>query len=174
MPRKPLTQIAEEQVSFALAASWVSITVAERGYRYDCFACGSGGAFKAYADHAWCHSCRTYFSAVSLLARKWDLEPEDAARAALERIGYVPLDYAGEWKHAQRSPDLDLPALGDALRTWCAASIPGWAARSTEPRPARALALCLGLLPEVRTEEDCATWLARCKQVMGRALGGIT
>jgi hypothetical protein len=178
--RKSLVQIANEQVRFALASSWVRMTVSERGYRHDCPACGSAGAFKAYLDHAWCHSCRTYFTPVTLLAAVgWpsssgELEDEEVAGLALAEIGYVPLDWAGEWEYARRAPDLDTPALAEALRTWCAANIPDWRQRQLDPGPARMLARCLGLLPLVETPEDCERWLDKCKQVMGCALGGIT
>ena len=103
-----------------------------------------------------------------------ELDDEDVARLALARIGFVPLDWAAEWDRAERPPELDVPALGDALRTWCAAEIPDWGRRQLDPGPARLLSRCLGLLPLVRTPEDCEAWLAKCKQVMGRALGGIT
>lgn len=178
--RTPLVQIANEQISFARAASWVGMTTADRGYRYDCprLDCGSGGAFKAYPDHAWCHSCRTYFTPVLLLTLLWkpakDMEAEDVARLALAEVGYVPLDWAGEWKHAQRQPDPEREHLGDALRTWCAANIPDWTWRQLDYGPAHLLARCLGLLPRVHTDEEAERWLAGCKQVMKRALGEIT
>lgn len=179
-PRKPLVQVAEEHVPFATAASWVGMSVSDRGFRYDCPAadCGSGGAFKAYPDHGWCHSCRTYFTAVKLLAALWrparDMEPEDVARLALTEIGYAALDYAGEWEAAQQAPDPEREYLGDALRIWCRSNIPDWASRQLDYRPAYALALCLGLLPRVHTDEEAERWLARCKQVLARSLGGIT
>lgn len=179
MTRQPLAPVADEQVPFSLASSWVRMSVSSRGYRHDCPSCGSGGAYKAFPDHGWCFSCQTYFTPVRLLsAVGWpdgeELEAEDVARLALEKIRYVPLDWAAQWDRADRPPELDIPALGDALRTWCAASIPDWQRRQLDPGPARLLARCLGLLPLVRTPEDCEAWLDKCKQVIGRALGGIT
>lgn len=184
MPAKPLTLIADTQVGFTRASSWCRMTVSDRGYRHDCPSCGSAGAYKAFPDHGWCFSCQTYFTPVKLLAAvsalAWsgqdlgELEDEDVARLALAKIGYVPLDWAGQWEQVRRDPDLDLPALGEALKTWCAASIPDWQRVQLDQRPARLLAVCLGLLPLVNTPEDCEAWLAKCKQVMGRALGGIT
>ena len=173
-----LVPIANAQVRFGLAAAWCGMSVSGRGFRDECPTCGSDG-YKGYPDHGWCFSCRTYFTPVRLLAAVpapvWsgqaidgELEHEDVARLALARIGYVTLDWAGAWD-APRKPDLDIPALGEALRTWCAAQ-PGWGPRLLDERPARALSLCLGLLDRVKTEQGCETWLARSKQVMTRVL----
>jgi len=172
--RKSLARIANEQVRFGLAASWAGLHVSERGSRADCPECGSEQAFRGYTDHGFCHSCRTRFSAVRLLSVVWQMEPEDAARRALDEIGFVPVDWAGAWQHAQRDPDPDRPALARALRTWCAANIPGWEDLQYERRPAGVLAACLGKLPYVRTEADCAEWLDRCEQVMLRSVGKAT
>lgn len=174
-PRKPLARIANEQVPFAVAASWAGLKpVAERGTRDLCPACAHDASFRGYTDHGFCHHCRAYFSAVTLLAAVWDMDREDAARRALDEIGYVPLDWAGEWEHAQREPELDRPSAARALRTWCAANIPGWADRQLDEEPARALALCLGLLPRARTASDCEEWLERCTQVMAQRFGEVT
>jgi len=171
-PRKSLARIANEQVRFAVAARWAGlVAVSDRGSRDTCPRCAHEASFRGYTDHGFCHHCRTRFSAVRLLATVWEMEPEDAARTALERIGYVPLDYAGAWAHAQRDPDPDRPSLARALRTWCTGSIPGWAELQYEKRPAALLAHCLGLLPLVRTSADCEEWMSRCQQVMWKALG---
>jgi hypothetical protein len=171
MAQRSLVLVADEEIPFPAAAGWAGLTTAERGWRHDCPRCGSSGAFRAYRDHAWCHSCRTYFTVTRLLAAAWppaaDMEPEDVARLALEKHGYVPLDYAHLWEHAQREPGLALDQLGEALRTWCAASIPDWGNRALDAEAAHLLARCLGLLPRCRTSADCEQWLARCKQVMG-------
>src|SRR5438046_5537016 len=107
-PRTSLARIANEQVPFAQAASWAGLrTVSERGTRDTCPKCTHEASFRGYPDHGFCHSCRTYFSAVSLLATVWEMTAQDAARKALDQIGYVPLDYAGQWEHARREPDPD-------------------------------------------------------------------
>jgi len=174
-PRTSLARIANEQVPFAQAASWAGLrTVSERGTRDTCPKCTHEASFRGYPDHGFCHSCRTYFSAVSLLATVWEMTAQDAARKALDQIGYVPLDYAGQWEHARREPDPDRPALARALRTWCAANIEDWERRQLDPYPANVLARCLGLLPRVRTAQDCDEWMRRCTQVMVRALGEVT
>lgn len=174
-PREPLTRIANREVRFTWAARVAGLNpVSDRGSRDTCPQCGSLGALRAYLDHGFCHHCRKYFSTVTLLAVFWQMEPEDAARRALDETGYVPIDYAGQWEHAQREPDPDRPALARALRTWCAANIPDWEARALDPGPARLLARCLGLLPRVRTAADCEEWMSRCQQVMARALGEVT
>lgn len=174
-PRKPLARIANEQVPFARAASWAGLRgVSDRGTRDTCPKCGHEASFRGYPDHGFCHQCRTYFSAVTLLAAVWEMTSFDAARKALDQIGYVPLDYAGQWVHAQREPELDRPALARALRTWCAANIDGWEHRQLDAYPAQVLARCLGLLPKVRTVQDCDEWLSRCTQVMARTLREVT
>jgi hypothetical protein len=175
LPRTPLARIANEQVPFSQAASWAGLRgVSDRGTRDTCPKCGHEASFRGYLDHGFCHQCRTYFSTVTLLAVKWEMTNFDAARRALDQIGYVPLDYAGEWEHAQREPELDTPALARALRTWCAANLPGWESKQLDPGPAHVLARCLGLLPRVKTEQDCDEWLRRCTQVMGRLFGKAT
>jgi hypothetical protein len=169
---QPLVRLANREVSFARASSWVGMSVRESGWRHDCPACGSSGAYKGYRDHGWCHSCRTYFTPVKLLAVTWpwvlgtdELDDEDIARRALAEIGYRPIGYGGRWAAVARPPDLDLPALGEALRIWCAAEIPGWDALQYDEHPRRALAACLGRLPRV-TAATCEAWLAQCKKIM--------
>jgi hypothetical protein len=117
-----------------------------------------------------CFSCRKYLSAVTLLARHWDMRNPDAAFLALDKIGYVPPGYEELWDEARRGPEPARESLGEALRIWCEANCPGWSARQFEPALAVPLSRCLGLLPSVRTEEECDEWLTRCKRVMGKAL----
>ena len=117
-----------------------------------------------------CFSERRYFSPVGLLAEVWDMEPEDAARQALDKIGYVPVSYARLWESAQREPEPAVADLADALRLWCASACPDWQARQYDEAVAGLLARCLGWLREVRTEDDCLLWLTKCKEAMGRVL----
>lgn len=174
MPPLKLTRVANEQVPFGLAARWAGLPVPrDRGTKADCIRCGSSDALRLYRDHGWCFSCRTRFSVVVLLAEAWDMGYEDAAMAALDKIGYVPMDWAARWEHAQREPELDRAQLGESLKVWCSASLPDWEHRQYEEVPARVLAVCLGLLPRVRTAQDCDDWRSRCKLAMQRVCGQI-
>jgi hypothetical protein len=166
-----LVDEANRHVSYAQASEWAGVAAPrDRGARDGCPKCGEE-AYKGYPDHGWCYACRTYFSAVSLLAVAWQLSWDDAAAQALEKIGWVPVSYAHLWEGSRREPEPDRAALESALKAWCAAACPDWRERQYDNAVAARLARCLGLLAEVRTEEDCATWLAGCQVAMGRVLG---
>jgi hypothetical protein len=169
---RPAAAVAQERVPFDTALRWVGIDVGtrSRGMKTACPLCGADGAFRVYPDHGWCFAEQKYLSTVGLLAAKWELSREDAALAALEKIGYVLADLAHLWAGAQRRPEPAREDLADALRVWCEARCPDWKARQFESGVAGALARCLGLLPRVRTEDDCELWLRSCKQVMSRVL----
>jgi hypothetical protein len=172
-PRRPtLTEIANDRISFHQALAWAGIHTGmrERGMKVDCPVCGGDNSLRVWPDHGWCFSCRKYLSAVTLLAQKWDMRNPDAAFLALDKIGYVPPGYEELWEEARRGPEPARETLGEALRIWCEANCPGWSARQFEPALAVPLSRCLGLLPSVRTEEECDEWLRRCKRVMGKAL----
>lgn len=169
---RPVTAVAEERVSFDLAMRWAGVDTGtrSRGMKTACPLCGEDGAFRVYPDHGYCFAEQKYLGVVSLLAGKWELSREDAAQRALEKIGYVPADLAHLWADAERRPEVARGDLGDALRVWCEAQCADWSARQYDRPVAGALARCLGLLPRVRTAEDCEQWLTVCKQVMGRVL----
>jgi hypothetical protein len=173
MPRKrSVVAVANEMISFAQAARWagVSSVSRERGMKAVCPSCGEADALYVYPDHGWCFGEQAYFSAVGLLARAWRMDREDAAVAALDRIGYVPASHAHLWERAEREPDPDRGLLDAALGTWCEAQCGDWAVRQYDPVVARQRARCLGLLHKVRTADDCDLWLESCKTVMGRVL----
>jgi hypothetical protein len=174
VPRKrSLYAVANERVSFDTAMAWAgagSTGARERGMKVTCPSCGEQGALRVYPDHGWCFGEQQYFSPVGLLAEVWDMDREEAAIKALDRIGYVPASYAHLWDEAQRECEPALDDLSAALRTWCEASCPDWRARQYDDAVARALSRCLGLLPAVRTEADCRKWLTVSKTVMGRVL----
>ena len=169
---KPITVVAGERVSFDLAMRWAGNDTGARprGMKTACPLCGEAGAFRVYPDHGYCYAEQRYLGTVSLLAAKWELSREDAAHKALEKIGYIPADLAHLWADAERRPEPAREDLADALRIWCDARAADWRARQFDPPVAGALARCLGLLPRVRTAEDCERWLAVCKRVMGKAL----
>jgi hypothetical protein len=170
--RLSLVSEANKHVPFLTACRWAGVYSGEsrgRGCKVQCLH-GCGPSLRVWEDHAWCFSCRTYFSPVSLLAEKWRLSWDDAALKALNLVGWVPATYAHLWDEAQREPDPDRGQLGKALVTWCEASCPDWVTRQYDHRVAAKLSQCLGLLPRVRTADDCLLWLERCKQAMSRVL----
>lgn len=162
---------ANRMIPFTTAASWAGLDgySRDRGVKADCPSCGGSGRMRIYPDHGWCFSERKWFTAVALLARAWRMSKEDAAMTALLRAGYVPPGHAERFR-AQREnlPEPALDQLATGLRTWCEANCADWGTRQYQPDVAGLLSRCLGLLPLVRTEEDCGKWLARCKEAMGR------
>lgn len=170
--RKSLVTIANERVPFLTAAAWAGLGSGgrDRGMKVSCPSCGEQSAMRVYPGHGWCFSERRYFTPVSLLAEVWDMDREDAAVRALDKIGYVPASYAHLWEDAARPPEPAREELARALQTWCAANCPDWTARQFEPAVSRLLSRCLGLLPAVHTAEDCTLWLDGCKAAMRRVL----
>jgi hypothetical protein len=171
--KRSLYALANERISFDKAMAWAgagSSGTRERGVKVACPSCGEQGALRVYPDHGWCFSEQQYFSPVGLLAEIWDLDYEEAAVKALDKIGYVPVGYAHLWENVQRTPDPARDDLAKALHLYCARICPDWVTRQYEETVARVLSRCLGLLPAVRTAKDCRKWLAACKAVMGRAL----
>jgi hypothetical protein len=169
---KSAVATANEQVAFTLALQWVKLPDAarERGMKATCPACEERDALRVYSDHGWCFGEQRYFTTVTLLAEKWQMEPEDAARAALKRIGYEVDDYGRLWVDASRRPEPARDDLATALRTWCETYCPDWRTRQYDAAVAGKLSQCLGLLPRVQTEEDCDKWLTGCKVAMRRVL----
>lgn len=181
MRAKSLTRLANEHVPFPLAASWVGVEVydspGERGVKTYC-PFGStehpdGGlepALRVYADHGWCFSETRYLSVVSLLAEAWEVSRDYAAAEALRRVNYRPVSYAQLFEEASADPEPDTDALAGALVTWCGAQRSDWKQAQYSPAIASMLSRCLGLLPLVRSSEDCVTWLTASKQAMQRVL----
>lgn len=180
--RLPITKIADEQVPFPVACAWVGAgfgSTRSAGVKARC-PLGSrhsdGGAERAlriYPDHGYCFSCQRPFTTSSLLAAAWEMSRPDAAMAALDRIGYVPVGWAGRWEHAQRDPDPGREHLAEALRLWLERSDPDWGDRQYDKAVAGKLARCLGLLPRVRTQEDCLRWMDACQQAMRRVIPSL-
>jgi|GEM_PF-2670815 len=170
-PARSLAAEADEHVPFATACSWARISApSPRGARDSCPKCGEG-ALKVWPDHAFCFACRAYLTVTRLLALAWELSEDDAAAQALDRIGWVPASFAHLWEDSSRQPAPDRGELERALKAWCAAAVPDWAARQYDQPVARKLSLCLGLLADVHTEADCTVWMDGCRRAMGRVLG---
>jgi hypothetical protein len=168
---KSLVTEANEHVPFASAASWAGLRdPSPRGARDTCLHCGED-ALKVYPDHAFCFACRWWFTATRLLAAVWEVSEEDAAVRALERVNYIPLDYAHRWDAVDREPEPDRGLLEEALRTWCAANLPGWEQLQYRKDAARLHARCIELLDRVHTEADCKLWLSKCKVAMSQFCG---
>jgi hypothetical protein len=172
MRLKSVIAVANEKVPFTTAAGWAGLgsDSRDRGMKVTCLSCGGQGALRVFPDHAYCFGERKYYTPVSLLAEFWEMDFEHAAVKALEKIGYRLPDYTDQWALAARDPEPARAELAAALQLWCEANCPDWAARQYGDAEARKLAQCLGLLPRVRTEEDCRKWLAKCKEAMGRVL----
>jgi hypothetical protein len=173
MRRPSLVQVANREIPFTTAAELASVhagTVRDRGDKATCPACGERAALRIYPDHGWCFAERRYFSPVGLLAEVWEMDDDSAAVRGLDAVGYVPLDYAHLFEHAQRVPDPGADYLALALTAWCEAQDTEWKTRQYEPAVARKLSECLGLLTRVKTRDDCEVWLAGTKKAMGQVL----
>jgi hypothetical protein len=133
---------------------------------------GAEPAFRVYPDHGYCFAEAEWFTPAGLCAAVWDCTAEEAARQLLSLAGVADPDYREQWKRLvdYRQP-VDVDGLARSLRTWCARTTPGWAARQYDGDVAGKLADCLKLLALVRDEADCRAWLAGCKKAMAQVLG---
>lgn len=167
-----LVQLADRVIPFRTAARWAGIDAGGRNKTWcpwGAFEHDDGGreqAFRVYDDHGYCFAEQKYFTVTTLLAVAWEVSREDAAVRALRDFGWRPAGYAHLWADASKPPEPDRDALREALALWCSGQCSDWADRQYEPRTAARLARCYGLLPLVRTPDDCEKWLARCKQAM--------
>lgn len=176
MKKESLAAIADQRVPFSLAASWAGIyRGVEPGERGSVTWCPSGvlhpdqgreKAFRVYADHGWCFAERRYFGVSSLLSLVWEMPREDAAREALKKYGYVPVDYAHLWEDVLQEPEPDRQALAAALREFCRTAPLDPASGRYDPAAAARLSQCLALLPSVKTAGDCDRWRDACWKVM--------
>lgn len=134
---------------------------------------GTSPAMRVYPEtnSAYCFSCAAYFTPVSLAAKAMGCSAPQAAEQLLARVGYRPLDLAGQWHEAKTyEPDPDKALLADALKTYCRRKHPRWGQEQFEPEVAAVLTRCLSLLDLVKTAEDATAWLGGCKIAMNRAL----
>ena len=184
MRRKSIVRLANEKVPFPLAARWAGIEVpyepGERGLKtwcpYGATEHPDGGAepaMRVYPENGFCFAENRYFTVVSLLAETWQVSREQAAEAALGRIGWKSQDYRERAALTAVSQEPDEDALAQALADWCEASFPGWRQLQYDPRVSRVRARLLGLLPLVRTAGDCETWLSAAKETMASVLTAV-
>ena len=180
-PESPVA-LANRKIPFAAACRWAGAEVPgdvpEHGLKVYCpfgeYAHDDGGAepaFRVYPDHGFCFACGESFTPVKLCAAAWGCTPEEAARQMLEMAGIADPDYREQWQRLtdwSQPPDVD--GLASALRAWCVRTDPRWPSRQYDGAVAARLAACLGLLPRVRTEADCRTWLSGCKKAMAQVL----
>jgi hypothetical protein len=131
---------------------------------------GKDKAFRVWSDHAWCFSCRTWYSPVKIYSLMKEVSYEQAAIALLDLIGFKPVEYAEHWERASAEPLPDSGALAQALRNFCYTIVPG--ERLMESPAAEYLSRCLGYITCVKNEDDAEKWLALAKTVMGRVLTG--
>ncbi|MGA9607379.1 MAG: hypothetical protein WBR21_10215, partial [Rouxiella badensis] len=101
MPRRSLLAEANARVPFYKAASWMAVGTGmekDRGEKAWCpKECSRHKSMRVFPDHGWCYSCHTRFTVVTLVALVRQLSYEDAAKWALDQIGYVPPSYAELW-----------------------------------------------------------------------------
>lgn len=171
--REPsVTAVANREVPFATALAWTGLAdgMRDRGVKVTCPGCGEPDALRLWADHGWCFAERKRFSTVLLLAAAWDMDAATAAATALERVGYVPPDYAALLLAPPPEPEPGRDDLAEALRIWCRSACPDWTARQYDEAVSRKLADCLSVLPGVHSEQACRKWLAVSKRAMGRVL----
>lgn len=172
MPQpESLAEIADRVVPFPAAARWAGVDAGGRAKAHCPFGIihDDGGAeqsFRVYEDHGYCFAGCGYFTATRLLAEAWEVTREDAAAEALRRAGWRPASYAHLWASVTRERPPDRDALRAALTVWCSARCPDWDRRQYDQRTADKLARCYGLLPLVKTREDCVRWLEACKAAM--------
>jgi hypothetical protein len=173
VPERSLVALANRLVPFPQAARWAGVryTGDERRNKVRCPVCEDPDDWmRIYPAHGWCFAEHKLYTPVSLLAGVWELSKDDAAARALERIGYVPPDLDSIWEHACREPEPDREALAAALAVFCS-RFPDWKTRQYEPAVSAVFARCLGLLPLVKTEADCAMWFQAVQHVMQTFLG---
>jgi len=164
---------ARKKVSFLAALKLIGTGTGERsrGMKVQCPVCGSAGALRVWADHGWCFSEQQYYTAVGLLAEKWQLDEESAAIRAMKELGISMPRFEEAWEEALAPPPPARESLAEALRIWCGAHSANWRTRQYDDEVAEMLARCLGLLPKVTTPAECDMWLTKCKAAMGRVLG---
>jgi hypothetical protein len=180
--RSEAVRLANSVLTFAEALRMAGVSYAgegtSRGRRAYCpfgdlahLDQGREPAMRVYYRHGYCFACSRWYSVVSLLAEVWQLDEDHAAYRALEQGGYQPPDAERAWAWVQRSPEPDRDALARALTTWCEANIPHWAQAQYSPAVASRLSECLGLLPLVKTADDCDRWLSVARTAMKSCLG---
>lgn len=134
---------------------------------------GIAATMRVYPDSnsAYCFSCSTYYTPVSLAARAMGCPVSVAASRLLDRIGYRPPDGSAAWQRVQRfEPEPDKALLADALKTFCRRIDAHWSSRQFDPAVASVLTRCLGLLDLVKSADEVHVWLEGCKEAMRRAL----
>ena len=172
MRKKPLVQIANEQVPMADVLKWcgVDATLKPRRMTAACPSCGQADVLRIFGDRAWCFGESRMYRPADLLAVHWKTDREHAAARALKQVGYVPAGYAFLWDEAARPPEPNRDMLAESLRVWCSANCRDWAVAQYDPRVAGKLAQCLALLAKVHTDSECALWREKCKEAMRKVL----
>jgi hypothetical protein len=183
--RRSAIAVANERVSIITACRLVGMDVPEdlQQGRSGKVRCPFGHLY--HSDHgvepamrlypesnsAWCFSCSTYYTPVTLVARAFDQRYETAAAQLLQHIGYKPVTLAQAWAQVVERPNPpQRRLLAEALKTYCRRVDPRWEHTQFHPGQAAALDRCLALLDHVETDEHAAQWLDGCKAVMRRCL----
>lgn len=122
-------------------------------------------------NNAHCFSRCGHFDPVSLVAMAWGITRRAAGLELLGRVGRRPLSPAEAWAQAtEAGAQPDRAMLGEALKTFCARTCPGWEDAQFHPVVAARLTRCLSLLELVCHPGDAQLWLGGCKKAMTAAL----
>lgn len=186
MRRTNLVEVANEKVSILTVCRLFGVDLNEdiaAGGRTRKVSCpfgeiyhsdgGISPAMRIYpeSNSAYCFSCAAYWTPVSLAAKAMDLDRSSAAIRLLDHVGYRPLGLAEQFQQAvEYAPEPDRALLADALKTYCRRIDSQWLDRQFEPGVAAQLTRCLSLLDLVKSADDVALWLDRCKVAMRRVL----
>lgn len=177
-----LIDLANEKVSITDVLGWAGVYVPEtfgRSVKVECpwghLFHSDGGidrSMRVYSESnsAFCFSCSVFYTPVRLHARANDIDEKTAAGDLLDHIGYRPPEPLDVWAEVTTvvTPKPDRTLLAEALKYFCARTIPQWHFRQLEQPWAGVLSRCLHLLDQVGTEQDAEHWLTTCKTVMGR------
>jgi hypothetical protein len=137
---------------------------------------GTSKAMRVYShsNTAYCFSCGKRYSPVGLASAYWDCSYTAAALRLLEDAGFKSKTLEERWVEAT-TPEknkIDLIALADALKMYCAGICTDWDTLQYSDKVSVTLSRCLGLLNSVHSEEQATKWLTTCKTVMKTILEG--
>lgn len=136
---------------------------------------GRKRSFQVYPDTntATCLSGCGYFHPTTLWAQAKDCEPQQAAEALLDQIGWKEPTLDRRWELAIAGTEtyVGTKTLGAALIKYCARVDPNWEFDQFEQPVSDKLQQCLALLEHVITEEQAETWISKTKAAMAQTLG---
>lgn len=176
MERSDLS-IANEVLNIRDAYQIITGRRADYGKTY----CPFGGTFhkdervfRIFEDTntAYCYLSCGYLTPVKMIEMGQDLTREDAIQYIFDHTGFKHLTAHERWDEEMAyRPEMDKESLAEALKVYCARTIPDWETSQLEGAVADKLERCLGALRAVRSPEDADKWLRKTKAVMTRVNG---